>query len=106
MASEYLTDVCSVSPETIEKYVNPTDGRVSALNEIYMRLLISAQNAGMGPYVIGASIGGVQSLGRVLFNFDPKLVAEKYTDGWQAVFDDIKRELKPTGQLLTNPGSK
>jgi hypothetical protein len=106
LAVEYLSSVCNVPLEVIERHINPTIERVRTLNAVYERLLQSAQSAGMSPQVIGGSIGGLSNLGKVLFNFDPKLVAEKYTGGWEPVFDDIKRELKPRGRLRMQATSR
>src|SRR3712207_5391360 len=68
LAMEYLTVVCNVPRERIEKYVNPAVERPNSLNGIYERLLQSAQSGGMSPSVIGGSIGGVNNLGKVLFD--------------------------------------
>ncbi|HVF99553.1 MAG TPA: hypothetical protein VND68_06925 [Chloroflexia bacterium] len=106
LALEYLTVVCNVPRELIERHINPTGERAKTLNAVYEKLLQSAQSAGMGPTVIGASIGGVSNLGKMLFDFDPKLVAQKYADAWKPVFEDIKRELQPRGRLRMEPGSR
>jgi hypothetical protein len=106
LALEYLTVVCKMPRELIERHINPTSERVKTLNIVYEKLLRSAQSAGMSPRIIGGSIGGVGNLGKVLFGFDPRQVALKYRDGWEPVFEDIKRELQPSGQLRTEAGSK
>lgn len=106
IALEYLKVVCNMPRELIERHINPASERVTTLDAIYERLLQSAQSAGMSPTVIGASIGGLSNLGKVLFDFDPKLVAQKYAEGWELVFEDIKRELQPRGRLRMEPGSR
>lgn len=73
--------------------------------ELYQRLLGSAQNANMKNGVIGKSIGGVDKLSSVLDGFNPEAVLAKYGDDWQAVLDQIVKELKPRGQIRTTPRS-
>ena len=103
LAWEYLEQVMGLSREEISRYLKPGP-RPTTLNEIYKRLLTSAQSSGQMHNVIGGSIGGVETLGKVLYDFDPKAVAQHYTT-WQALFDDIKRELKPGGKLREEPNS-
>jgi hypothetical protein len=55
--------------------------------------------------VIGGSIGGVGNLGRVLCDFEPAEVLEKYRSGWESVLDDIVAQLKPRGSVLRTPRS-
>ena len=52
----------------------------------------------MVPKVIGNSIGGFQNLGKVLFNFDPHNVPDKFlkTDS-KKLFNEIVLTLKPSG---------
>tara|TARA_B100000676_G_scaffold113046_1_gene112723 strand:- start:1171 stop:1995 length:825 start_codon:yes stop_codon:yes gene_type:complete len=76
-----------------------------SLNEIYHRLLISAQNANMKASVIGGSIGGVQNLEEILFNFNPKKVLEKYSQDSIEILDDIIIKLKPNGKIRKTPKS-
>lgn len=110
LAFEYLG---SVQPKPItramlEKYMSvPIDKwtRPPSLAGIYLRLLKAAQNRGMMPQVIGASIGGVERLGVVLCNFDPRTVLEKYTGGSKQVWKEIKVKLKPKGQLRSTAKS-
>ena len=90
-----------VTPELLDEYLNPVESqlRPKTLAGVYERLLVSAQNANMRATVVGKSIGGVSELGRVLYNFEPTSVLEKYRGGWSEVLDDIERVLKPKGEI-------
>jgi hypothetical protein len=55
--------------------------------------------------VIGKSINGIDKLSPVLEGFNPKSVLTKYGDNWQAVLDQIMKELKPRGKIRTTPQS-
>ena len=46
--------------------------------------------------VIGSSIGGVEKLSQVLFDFAPSRVLEHYSF-WESILDDIEAQLKPRG---------
>jgi hypothetical protein len=88
-----------VTPELIEKYLHLSTPRPDTLAGLYEHMLESAQSANMKAGVIGGSIGGVGTLGRVLCNFEPAEVLEKYHSGWEGVLDDIVAQLKPRGSV-------
>jgi hypothetical protein len=88
-----------VTPELIEKYLHLSAPRPDTLAGLYMHMLESAQSANMKAGVIGGSIGGVGNLGRVLCDFEPAEVLEKYSSGWEGVLDDIVAQLKPRGSI-------
>lgn len=88
-----------VTPELVEKYLHLSTPRPSTLAGIYERILESAQNANMKAGVIGGSIGGVHQLGRVLCDFEPEEVLQKYVSGWESILDDIVEQLKPRGSI-------
>jgi len=75
------------------------------LSNIYQRALESAQNANMKAGVIGGSIGGVQNLGQVLFDFDAKKVLIKYSGNTEGLLEDIIKKLKPNGKIRKTPNS-
>jgi thermostable 8-oxoguanine DNA glycosylase len=79
--------------------------RPDTVEGIYLRLLESAQNANMKSGVIGGSLGGVDKLSIVLFNFNPRLVVENYSDRCDNLLDSIATTLKPRGQLRRTPKS-
>jgi hypothetical protein len=88
-----------VTPELIEKYLHLSTPRPDTLAGIYERILESAQNANMKAGVIGGSIGGVHQLGRVLCDFEPDDVLQKYASGWESVLDEVVEHLKPRGSI-------
>jgi hypothetical protein len=103
LAWEYLEQVVGVSREEISRHLTPPPHPTS-LNNIFLHLLTSAQSSGQMHNIIGGSIDGVEHLGKVLHDFDPKAVTQKYTS-WQELFEDIKSELKPRGKLREEPNS-
>jgi hypothetical protein len=88
-----------VTPELIEKYLHLSTPRPDTLAGLYEHMLESAQSANMKAGVIGGSIGGIGNLGRVLCDFEPALVLEKYHSDWESVLDDIVTQLKPRGSV-------
>ncbi len=88
-----------VTPELIGKYLHLSTPRPDTLAGLYMHMLESAQSANMKAGVIGGSIGGVENLGRVLCDFEPAEVLEKYRSGWEGVLDDVVAQLKPRGSV-------
>lgn len=90
-----------VTVEIIDGYLSlpsPTHNNLS-INDIYYRLLTSAQNANMKAGVIGGSIGGVENLGKVLFDFDAGKVLKEYLDNSEKLLDTIIRTLNPKGKI-------
>ncbi|MDD2542376.1 MAG: hypothetical protein PHH28_15240, partial [Desulfuromonadaceae bacterium] len=84
LAKEYLPNrnIIGVTTALVEKYLNPLslNPKPTSKEEIYQRILESAQNANMKAGVIGRSIGGVEKLSSVLVGFNAKAVLEKYAD--------------------------
>jgi hypothetical protein len=103
LAKNYLPSlmIAGVTPTLIEKYQNLSTLRTKpkSKEELYRRLLGSAQNTGMKPTVIGESIGGVDKLALVLYDFNPAKVLAEYGDDGQAVLDQIVEKLKPRGKV-------
>jgi hypothetical protein len=110
VARSYLLGQEGISQELLDGHVRPSpEGqKPTTLAEVYELLLRSAQSAQSMPNVIGGSIGGIDRLGAVLFDFDPVVVAEKYPRseaGCKRLFDDITEQLAPRGKLNYNPRS-
>lgn len=103
LARKYLLsfESAGVTPEILEKYLNfsKIDSESKTMAEIYKRLLISAQNANMKAGVIGGSIGGIDKLGVVLFEFDPVAVFYHYEDKWDNLLNEIIMRVKPRGSI-------
>ena len=90
-----------VTDEIIEHYLNPpkTPGKHVTLNDIYFQLLASAQSANMKAGVIGGSIGGIDQLGSVLFNFCPSEVLNEFDSKPGYLLDLIIKKVKPKGKI-------
>lgn len=108
MAKGYLPSlkISGVTQELIEKYQNLPFHRPKpkSKNDLYERLLGSAQNANMKAKVIGEAIGGVDKLSVISEGFDPEYVLKNYRDNWQ-VLDQIVEKLKPRGKIRRTPRS-
>lgn len=109
LAKGYLPslNITGVTQELIEKYLNPLSlsPKPTSKEELYQRLLKSAQNANMKAGVIGGSISGIENLAPILDGFNPEAVLAKYGDNWQAILDQIVKELKPRGEIRRTPRS-
>lgn len=90
--NSYL-DVPDCSEDSIEK------------NELFRRLLSSAQNTNMKAGVIGGSIGGFDKLGKALFSFNPSKVQRKFKADPDALLNHIIKTLSPRGQIRNTPKS-
>jgi len=95
-----------ISAHELTQYLVPEKTDFSQnLNDLLLRLLISAQNANMKASVIGKSIGGVESLSNVLYKFDAAKILESYKNQPQKLLETIIREVKPNGKVRTTPQS-
>lgn len=91
----------------LEHYLSLPDKSQSpvSVEELYLRLLASAQNANMKAGVIGGSIDGVGKLAAVLFDFNPKKVSDAYGANSDLVLSNIEEKLKPFGKIRKTPKS-
>jgi hypothetical protein len=107
LAKDFLyLGVEGIKPELVEKSLHlDKTTRPQTIAGLYERMLGSAQSANMKAGVIGGSIGGVGNLGRVLCDFEPTQVLEKYRSGWEEVLDDVVAQLKPRGTIRRTPRS-
>ncbi|OHD93447.1 MAG: hypothetical protein A2019_03715 [Sulfurimonas sp. GWF2_37_8] len=90
-----------VTEEIIESYLrNPAQPRseILSLEKIFLSFLVSAQNANMKAGVIGGSINGVQNLGQILFDFNPKKVYQNFQDS-EKLLAEIIEKLAPNGAV-------
>ncbi len=102
LAESFLTslmtkDKLSVTKEMVSKYFQVE--RVNTLADIYFHLLLSAQNANMKARVIGGSIDGIENLGYILCDFEPRDILKKYGNNTKSVFADVKEKVKPRGRV-------
>lgn len=98
----------SDAEEILNSYLFVSDRSSASISiqNIYLGLLCSAQNANMKAGVIGRSLdGGVDSLGRVLFDFNPAEVAAMFGDDHDRLLDEIVAALKPRGKIYRTPKS-
>lgn len=93
--------------DIVESYLSLPDesDRPVSLNELFLRLLSSAQNANMKASVIGGSIGGVRNLGPAIFRFNPRKVARAFANNPDGLLDHIVDTVNPTGQIRTTTRS-
>lgn len=99
-AYEFLLSKRGVTDELIREHFKPEYQKPKDINAIYQRLCETAQNKQMSSKVIGGSIGGVENLKTILFNFNPKQVAKTYSKAdSEKLLDKIIFELKPNGQI-------
>ena len=97
-----ISKIPSKHPESIlTPYLSVPGGNASpkSLEKVYERLLISAQNANMKAAVIGGSIGGVEKLASILFDFNPKQIVDHYGNDDALVLREIRVKLNPSGQI-------
>lgn len=99
-AYRFLLEKEGVTEELIKKHFQPEYNKPKNINIIYQRLCETAQNKQMSTKVIGGSIGGVEKLKDVLFNFNPKKVSETYgKNDSEKLLNEIILKLKPKGQI-------
>jgi hypothetical protein len=93
--------------DVVESYLSLPDqcDMPDSLNELFLRLLSSAQNANMKKSVIGGSIDGVRNLGPAIFRFNPRKVARTFANNPDGLLAHIVREVNPTGQIRTTTRS-
>lgn len=93
--------------EILDDYLELPDGSSEPVEMciLFESLLRSAQNANMKSGVIGNSIGGVNRLGQILFDFDPKKTLEAYAGRAENLLSDIENQLKPQGKIRKEPRS-
>lgn len=105
-AYEFLLSFGIVTRAELELHLRAEYEKPNDLKIIYRKLCESAQNKQMSSKVIGSSIGGVENLGKVLFDFNPYKVAQEYkiTEAHR-LLSEIKIRLKPNGQVRTTARS-
>lgn len=96
-ARSYLLSFDEVSEQILEKHINEWKHRKpSTIKFLFKALLVHAQNRQGMPN----SIGDIENLSSVLFDFDHIKVAQSYID-WGDVFDAIENSsYTPPGRML------
>jgi len=101
-AYNYLLSKERVTDELIRMHLVSEYQKPSKINTIYKQLCTSAQNRQMSNKVIGQSIGGIEKLKTVLFDFNPKRVASTYSKRDKVILlETIVKVLKPKGEIRT-----
>lgn len=99
-AYNFLLQHDGITNTILEQHLTSEIVKPNDLKIIYKRFCESAQNRQMSNKVIGNSIGGVQNLAKVLYNFDPIKVSNKYSkNDNMKLLEHIEKILKPTGQI-------
>ena len=101
-AKAFLLSFDQVYQEDLDRHLVAEHEKPHDLKVIYERLCESAQNRQMSSKVIGGSIGGINNLRKVLFDFSPIKVAKHYkrTDS-DLLLKEIINKLNPSGQIRT-----
>jgi hypothetical protein len=103
MAKDFLLE--RMTPKSLDSELHRTSKKwPETIEELYLRILVSAQNANMKPSVIGGSIDGVHNLGPVLCDFEPRLVLGRYTSA-EDLLDEVVDQLNPRGKVNRTPKS-
>jgi hypothetical protein len=110
LAERYLLGLPDVTRDMLDRQIapGPQAQRPESMQGVYLEMLRSLQSPQAMPRVIGGSIGGIERLGPVLFDFDPARVAAAYStdaDSCSRMFADIKERLAPRGKLRDAPNS-
>ncbi len=102
LAKKFLIslNIDGINIDVIEKYLTPPKNALKSktINNIYFRLLESAQSSNMRSGVIGGSIGGVEKFESMLDGFNPSFVIKSFDD-WEELLDNIEKKLKPRGKI-------
>ena len=105
-AYNFLLKQKGISEEILTKHLISESNKPDDLKIIYKRFCESAQNRQMSNKVIGGSIGGVENLSKVLFDFDPGKVTEHYSkNDHLKLLSEIEKKLRPSGQIRTTSRS-
>lgn len=105
-AVDFLLSFENITKEDLNKHLLSVHEKPKDLKIIYKGLCESAQNRQMSTRVIGNSIGGIENLKNVLYNFDPHQVAKTYEkNDAETLLKEIKLKLNPSGQFRTTTKS-
>ena len=96
-AKDYLLSFDLVTEEMLENHINEWQkGKPKTIKELFKALLVHAQNRQGMPN----SIGDIERLSNLLFEFDHIKVAIAYSD-WEVLFDAIENsDYSPPGRMV------
>jgi len=93
-AMDYLAGTADV--EAVRRHMDIGQStRFKSYPPLYRRMLISLSNTQGMPN----SIGPIDNLREVLYDFKPAAVVEAY-DSWERLFSRVKAEVKPPGRMV------
>lgn len=96
----FLLSFNNITVDDVNRHLQSDYNKPDDLGLIYKQLCETAQNKQMSAQVIGKSIGGIDKLSKILFNFEPHLVANMYKKNEStSLLNQIKNVLKPMGQI-------
>lgn len=90
-----------ITGKIIKSYleVAKPENNVASLNDIFKKMLSSAQSGSMYPKVIGGAIDGIENLGKVLDNFNVDYVVNNFDGKEELLLDVIQNVLRPKGKI-------
>ena len=96
-----------IDEKDIQSYLTVPDPEYccESMNDVFRRMLFSAQNRQMSVNVIGGSIGGVENLSSVLNDFDVHFVSDKYSNKADILLMDITKTFNLDGKIKTGAKS-
>ncbi len=95
---KYLVENCKIETERLDYYLNFWKYRQPAtIEELCKNMIDHAKNR----RDMSNSIGELQHLSEVLFNFNPQRILARYSN-WEVLFDEINLKVKTPGRMEKN----
>lgn len=98
-ARNYLLTFQGVDEQLINKHLDEWKERSPTSMENLLEGMLSSVSNKQG---MPNTIGKVENLKTVLYDFDPKKISVEFNNDWKQVFEKIKREYHPKGNLDIN----
>jgi hypothetical protein len=93
---KYLLDFSEITNEILNKQLEfPAQDKPKTKEQLFYSFLDCAQNKRDMPN----SIGDINELEKILYDFNPEKVNNNYTN-WEILFDKIKKENTPPGRMV------
>lgn len=96
-----------INEEIVKSYltVPAPECNCKTINDVFYRMLVSAQNRQMSVNVVGGSIGGIENLHEVLSGFDVHAVLKRYSNKSNELLNDIEKKFCLEGKIRKNEKS-
>lgn len=90
-----------INEEIVKSYltVPAPECNCKTINDVFYRMLVSAQNRQMSVNVVGGSIGGIENLHEVLSGFDVHAVLKRYSNKSNELLNDIEKKFCLEGKI-------